>query len=66
VTARWFETFRLTESLPELPDLSSASGERLAVVLSGAEVQAALQELLAVRCGVWSQEMLDNFGSPLG
>ncbi len=48
-TARWFETFRLTDSSPDLPDLSPASGEQLAAVLSGAEIQAALQELLAVR-----------------
>jgi hypothetical protein len=48
-TARWFETFRLTGSLPDLPDLSPASWDRLAEVLSGDEIQAALQELLAVR-----------------
>lgn len=48
-TARWFETFRLTETVPELPALSPASGERLAGVLDGPEIQAALQELLAAR-----------------
>ena len=48
-TARWFETFRLTGSLPNLSDLSPAAAERLAEALSGDEVQAALQELLAVR-----------------
>ena len=48
-TARWFETFRLTGTLPELPHLSAASGERLAGILAGAEIQAALQELLAAR-----------------
>ena len=47
--ARWFETFRLTGSLPDLPDLSQTSVERLVAALSGADVQAALQELLAVR-----------------
>jgi tetratricopeptide (TPR) repeat protein len=48
-TARWFETFRLTGALPDQPDLSLASKDRLAEVLSGAEIQAALQELLAAR-----------------
>jgi uncharacterized protein YidB (DUF937 family) len=48
-TARWFETFRLTGSLPELSDFPPASGERLVEVLSSDEIQAALQELLAVR-----------------
>ena len=48
-TARWFETFRLTGTLPELPHLSAESGERLAGILAGPEIQAALQELLAAR-----------------
>jgi hypothetical protein len=48
-TARWFETFRLSGAPPGLPGLPAASAERLAAVLGGAEVQAALQELLAVR-----------------
>lgn len=46
---RWFEAFRLTGSLPDLPGLSPESADRLAVVLGGDEVRAALQELLAVR-----------------
>jgi hypothetical protein len=49
VTARWFETFRLSGTLPEQSDLSPASRDRLAGVLSGAEIQAPLQELLAAR-----------------
>jgi uncharacterized protein YidB (DUF937 family) len=49
LTARWFETLRLTGDQPELPDLSPMSAGRLAVVLSGDEVQAALQKLLAAR-----------------
>ena len=48
-TARWFETFRLTGTPPDLPGLSPASAERLAEVLGGDETQAALQELLAAR-----------------
>ena len=48
-TARWFETFRLTEAPPDLPGLSLAAAERLAEVLGGDEIQACLQELLAVR-----------------
>jgi hypothetical protein len=48
-TARWFETFRLTGTLPDQPDLSPESQDRLAGILNGDEVQAALQELLAVR-----------------
>jgi hypothetical protein len=47
--ARWFETYRLTHRVPELPDLSPASAERLAGILSGDDIQAALQELLAAR-----------------
>jgi hypothetical protein len=48
-TARWFETFRLTGTPPDLPGLSPASSERLTELLGGDEMQAALQELLAVR-----------------
>jgi hypothetical protein len=48
-TARWFETFRLTGTVPDLPDLPAASSGRLVAVLSGAEIQAALQGLLAAR-----------------
>ena len=48
-TARWFETFRLTAAPPDLPGLSPSAGERLAEVLGGDEIQAALQQLLAVR-----------------
>ena len=48
-TARWFETFRLTGTLPDQPDLSPATQDRLAGILNGDEIQAALQELLAVR-----------------
>jgi uncharacterized protein YidB (DUF937 family) len=48
-TARWFESFRLTATPPDLPGLSPAAAERLAEVLGGDEIQACLQELLAVR-----------------
>ena len=48
-TARWFEAFRLTGTLPDQPDLSPATQDRLAGILNGDEIQAALQELLAVR-----------------
>lgn len=48
-TARWFETYRLTSRMPPLPAMEPASAERLADVLRGNEIQAALQELLAVR-----------------
>ena len=47
--ARWFETYRLTDDIPDLPDLAPALAERVVEVLSGDEAQAALQELLAVR-----------------
>jgi hypothetical protein len=47
--ARWFETFRLTGSMPDLPGLPPAAWDRLAGALGGDEVQAALQELLAAR-----------------
>ena len=48
-TARWFETFRLSGTLPDQPDLSPETQDRLARILNGDEIQAALQELLAVR-----------------
>jgi hypothetical protein len=47
--ARWFETYRITSELPTLPTISTVTAERLAVVLLGDEIQAALQELLAAR-----------------
>ena len=47
--ARWFETYKLTTSLPDLPGLSAELASRLAGVLGGEAVQAVLQELLAVR-----------------
>lgn len=48
--ARWFETYELTERTP--PDVSHISVEvttRLTELLRGDDVQAAVQELLAVR-----------------
>ena len=48
-SARWFETFRMTGTLPDQPDLSSTSRDRLAGILRSDEVQAALQELLATQ-----------------
>lgn len=48
-TARWFETFRLTGTVPDLPGLSEESWDRLVEALGGSEVQAALQELLVAR-----------------
>ncbi|MBO0803088.1 MAG: NACHT domain-containing protein [Nocardiopsaceae bacterium] len=47
--ARWFETYKLTSDVPELPELSPADAERLAEILRGPDVQATLQELLAAR-----------------
>ncbi len=47
--ARWFETYSLTGTQPDLPGLSDDLARRLAGVLSGNEFQAALQELLAAR-----------------
>jgi hypothetical protein len=47
--ARWFETYKLTKSFPELPGLSPSAASLLADVLGGDAVQAALQELLAAR-----------------
>ncbi len=48
-TARWFETYRFTREVP--PDLvkESTVRGRLAEILNGDDIQAALQELLAVR-----------------
>jgi NACHT domain len=47
--ARWFETFRLTRTIPKLPELAPASRDQLELILNGDEVQACLQELLASR-----------------
>jgi hypothetical protein len=47
--ARWFETYQVTSHVPELPGLSAPSMTRLADLLRGDDVQAAVQELLAVR-----------------
>jgi len=47
--ARWFDTYQLTESIPELPELSPEETTQLAEVLRGDEVQAVLHELLAAR-----------------
>jgi NACHT domain len=47
--AQWFETFRLTGEVPDLPDLSPALMEKVSAILNGEEIQAALQELLAAR-----------------
>src|ERR1700691_1051525 len=47
--ARWFDTYRLTDVAPALPELSPALTQRLTEVLRGDEIQAALQELLAAR-----------------
>ena len=48
-TARWFETYALTGTSPDLPALSEDLAELLPGLLHGDEVQAALQELLAAR-----------------
>ena len=48
-TARWFETYRLTDRVPQLLVMESGAAERLADKLRGDEIQAALQELLATR-----------------
>ena len=47
--ARWFETYSLTATPPDLPGVSGDLALRLAGVLDGVEFQAALQELLAAR-----------------
>ena len=47
--ARWFETYKLTESPPTLDSISSSDTDRVASVLHGPDIQAALQELLSAR-----------------
>jgi hypothetical protein len=47
--ARWFDTYRLTDELPELPDLAPEVMDRLAACLQGNEIQAVLHEILAAR-----------------
>jgi hypothetical protein len=47
--ARWFETYALTGTAPDLPGLSEELVQRLPGILQGEEFQAALQELLAAR-----------------
>ena len=48
--ARWFETYKLTARIPpDTSDMSPAAMARLAELLRGDDVQAAVQELLAVR-----------------
>jgi NACHT domain len=47
--ARWFDTYRLTEQSPVLPEVPASLAAQLAEILNGDEVQAALHELLAVR-----------------
>src|ERR1017187_8237534 len=47
--ARWFDTYHLTERVPELPELPSAEAERLAGILRSDAAQAVLHELLAAR-----------------
>jgi NACHT domain len=47
--ARWFDTYSLTGTPPDLPGLSEDLAQRLVGVLDGGEFQAALQELLAAR-----------------
>lgn len=47
--ARWFETYRLTEREPILADVPGEASDYLAEILRGDDVQAELQELLAVR-----------------
>jgi hypothetical protein len=54
--ARWFDTYELTSSGPELPDMSPTAEEELAVILRGDDVQAVLQELLAARLTDASEE----------
>ena len=47
--ARWFETYQVTSRVPDFPGLSPSSTSTLAELLGGDDVQAAVQELLAVR-----------------
>ena len=46
--ARWFETYKLTDAVPDLP-LSPAETGQLADILRGDAIQGSLQELLAAR-----------------
>ena len=47
--ARWFDTYRLTDRVPALPDASPELDEWLTAHLNSDEVQAVLHELLAAR-----------------
>jgi hypothetical protein len=47
--ARWFDTYRLTDRVPALPDLTPEIDKWLAEHLTSDEVQAVLHELLAAR-----------------
>ena len=47
--AKWFDTYKLTESPPEFPELTSETSEALGDALQSNQVQASLHELLAVR-----------------
>jgi hypothetical protein len=45
--SHWFETYRITKSLPDLPGLTPALAKRLAEALKNDATQAAIQVLLA-------------------
>jgi hypothetical protein len=47
--ARWFETYKVKGSKPELPELTPGLSDQLTSVLRSDEVQVILQELIAVR-----------------
>ena len=47
--ARWFDTYRLTEQRPVLPEVPASLAQQLTAILNGDDIQAALHELLAVR-----------------
>jgi hypothetical protein len=47
--ARWLDTGKITENLPDLPDMSDEEGEELTQILRGDNAQAVLQALLAAR-----------------
>jgi hypothetical protein len=47
--ARWFETYRITSKFPSLEGISAETAELLSDALVREDIQAALQELLAVR-----------------
>src|SRR5215467_12609339 len=47
--AKWFDTYKLTSSMPELPQFSADTPEPLAAAIQSNQVQASLHELLAVR-----------------